>query len=112
MAINCVFCKIIAKELPAQVIQEDDDCIVIKDIAPKAPIHYLIVPKKHIANLYDAQEEDELLMGKLMLMAKKLGTELPDPKAFGLVMNNGEAAGQRVFHMHYHFLSGKRITDL
>ncbi len=112
MATDCIFCKIIAKELPAKILDEDQDCIVIEDIAPKAPVHYLIIPKKHIKNLHDIASEDTQLMGKLMLMANKLGNKLPDPKAFGLIINNGEDAGQSVFHLHCHFLSGKQMTDL
>jgi histidine triad (HIT) family protein len=112
MATDCVFCKVIAKELPAHIIAEDDDCIVFEDIAPKAPVHYLIVPKKHITNLHDIGVEDIPLMGKLMLMAKKIASKLPEPKAFGLIINNGEDAGQSVFHLHGHFLSGKKMTDL
>lgn len=112
MAANCVFCKIVTQELPAQVVDEDRDCIVIEDIAPKAPVHYLIIPKKHIESLHAAQPEDVQLLGNLMLMAKKIGQQLPDPKAFGLIINNGEEAGQSVLHLHCHFLSGKRMTDL
>ena len=112
MAADCIFCKIIAKELSAKIIDEDQDCIVIEDITPKAPIHYLSIPKKHIDYLHDIKSEDTQLMGKLMWMAKKLGSKLPDPKAFGLIINNGEDAGQSVFHLHCHFLSGKRMTDL
>lgn len=108
----CIFCKIINKEIPTELIAESDDCIVIEDIAPKAPIHYLIIPKKHIVNLHDLQKSDLPLMGSIMFTAKKIAQKLPDPKAFGLIMNNGAQAGQSVMHMHFHFLSGAKLTDL
>ncbi|MEX0848889.1 MAG: HIT domain-containing protein [Candidatus Dependentiae bacterium] len=109
---SCVFCKVINKEIPAKLIDENDDCIVIEDIAPKAPIHYLIIPKKHIVNLHDLQKSDLPLMGSMMFMAKQIAQKLPEPKAFGLIMNNGAQAGQSVMHMHSHFLSGAKLTDL
>lgn len=109
---SCIFCKIINKEVPATLIDENDDCIVIEDIAPKAPVHYLIIPKKHIVNVLDLDEVDAHLMSSMALMAKKLAQTLPEPKAFGLIINNGEQAGQSVLHMHQHFLSGAKLADL
>ncbi len=112
MSAECIFCKILNKELPATVVEESDDIIVIEDIAPKAPLHYLVIPKKHIYNVSKLEEEDAHLMGKMMLMAKKIAQKLPDPKAFGLIINNGAEAGQSVFHLHAHLVSGKKMTDL
>ena len=109
---SCIFCKIIQKEVPAKFIDENEHCIVIEDIAPKAPIHYLIIPKKHIINIHDLQPEDAHVMGELALAAKKIAHKLSEPKAFGLIMNNGPEAGQSVMHMHTHFLSGAKMTDL
>jgi len=106
---NCIFCKIIAKEIPATVIKETDDILVIKDIAPKTPIHYLIIPKKHIADLQSLQDADKALACNMFFMAQELSKNLPGSKAFRLVSNNGHEAGQRVFHIHLHFLAGKEL---
>ena len=108
---DCIFCKIIAKELSSKIIAENNDVIVIQDIAPKAPVHYLIIPKKHIADVMALQETDALLVGKLLLMAKELGAKLTGSQAFRLVVNNGSDVGQSVFHLHFHFLSGKKMLD-
>ena len=109
---SCIFCKIIRKEIPATIIDENDHCIVIKDIAPKAPIHYLIIPKKHVENIFDLKKEDAYLLGDMALTAQRVAHKLADPKAFGLIMNNGAQAGQSVMHMHFHFLSGAKLIDL
>ncbi len=109
---SCIFCKIINKEVPTTLIEENDDCIVIEDIAPKAPIHYLIIPKKHIVNVHDLDASTAPIMSSMALLAKKIAQKLPDSKAFGLIINNGEQAGQTVLHMHQHFLSGAKLTDV
>jgi len=108
---NCIFCKIISGEIPATIIAQNDDVLVIQDRAPKFPVHYLIIPKMHIENVQDLQEADSHLVGKMMLMAKELSKKLSGSQAFRLIMNNGVDAGQSVFHMHCHFLSGKKMTD-
>ena len=109
---SCIFCKIIRKEVSTKLIDENQHCIVIEDIAPKAPVHYLIIPKKHIVNIHDLQIEDVPIIGELALMAQKIAKKLSEPKSFGLIMNNGPEAGQSVMHMHFHFLSGAKLTDL
>ena len=108
---DCIFCKIIQKQLPAKIIAENDEVIVIQDIAPKAPIHYLIIPKKHIQDVQSIEQEDKGLVGSLFLMAKELSGKLAGSGAFRLIVNNGADAGQSVFHVHSHFLSGKKMLD-
>ena len=97
--------------MPAQIIKETDDMVVIKDRSPKAPIHYLIIPKKHFNDLREFPDEQAVLAGKMLLMAKELSKTLPEPNAFRLISNNGIEAGQSVFHAHLHFLAGKKYTD-
>jgi len=109
---DCVFCKVISRELPSEIIAEDDEVIVIKDRAPQAPLHYLIIPKKHINDLKSLEQADANLIGKIALMAKKLAEKLSGSGSFRLVVNNGRDAGQSVFHLHFHFLSGKKMLDL
>ena len=106
---NCIFCKIIAREIPSKIVDETDDVIVIEDIAPKAPIHWLIIPKKHIPDLSHLAAEDRELACNMLFTATKLAEKLPGSKAFRLVSNNGHEVGQRVFHIHLHFLSGTQI---
>lgn len=101
---NCIFCKIIAKKIPAQIIEETSELLVITDINPKASIHYLIIPKKHLKNINDFENTDESLAGKMLLMAKELGKKVPF-HAYRLVINNEAQAGQIVFHSHIHFLA-------
>lgn len=109
---NCIFCKIIAGTIPTTIIEQNDDIVVIKDIAPKAPVHYLIIPKKHVKDVASMQAGDLPMMGQITAMAQKLASGLSGNGSFRLVTNNGEDAGQSVFHLHFHFLSGKRMLDL
>lgn len=109
---DCIFCKIINKQIPAKIVQQTDDVIVIEDIAPKAPIHYLIIPKKHVADIQSLSDRDEALTGKLLMMARLLSKQLPGLGDFKLVVNSGAQAGQHVFHLHMHFLAGKKMGEL
>ncbi len=101
---SCIFCKIISRQIPSSVILENDSVIVIKDIYPKASIHYLVIPKKHIRDIVDLSEDDSLLAWNMLSVIKKLAEDVPN-KAFNLVVNNGQQAGQMVFHLHWHFLA-------
>ena len=105
-----LFEKIINKEIPADILYEDDLSIVIKDINPQAPTHLLIIPKKVIPKLSDASEEDKQLLGHLMLVAGKMAEKLDLDDTFRLVVNNGAKAGQSVFHLHLHLLSGRSLN--
>ncbi len=108
---NCVFCRIIVGHIPCQKVYENSDLIVIKDIAPRAPVHYLIIPKKHINDLRSASYEDKNLLGSLLLVSKELSSSLPQPQEFRIVSNNGSSVGQSVFHIHFHFLAGKNLSE-
>lgn len=111
-SINCIFCKIIAHQVPSKVIAETKDIIVIDNIAPKTPIHYLIIPKKHISDINALTQEDITLVGEMVLMAKTLSEKLPlGSQHFRLSVNNGTGAGQSVFHLHLHFLAGKTFLE-
>lgn len=107
----CVFCKIISGQIPSHKIHETSDLIVIQDIAPRAPIHYLIIPKKHIKNLQSTVVEDQKLLGSLLLATQELSAQLPEPQEFRVISNNGSSVGQSVFHLHFHFLAGKRFSE-
>ncbi|MBI2353109.1 HIT domain-containing protein [Candidatus Dependentiae bacterium] len=108
---NCIFCKIILNQVPTQKIIETNDLIVIKDINPQAPIHYLIIPKTHISNLQTTKKDDQLLLGAMLLVTKELSKNLKQPQDFRIISNNGALVGQSVFHLHFHFLAGKSFTE-
>ncbi len=105
-----LFEKIIDKEIPAEIIFEDEIAIVIKDINPQAPTHLLIIPKKVIPKLSDSSDDDKNVLGHLMLIARDISNELGLDETFRLVVNNGAKAGQSVFHLHIHLLSGRRLN--
>ncbi len=109
---SCIFCKIIAGELPAQIIAEDEHCLVIKDVHPKAPIHYLVMPKKHIADIQSIDPQDLPLINNLFSQMQHLSKTIAQADAFNVVINNGAAAGQIIFHLHFHFLAGKKLFNL
>ena len=104
-----IFTKIINKEIPADIIYEDELALVFKDIQPQAPTHLLIIPKKPIPKLSDASPEDQELLGHLMLVAGEVSRMLELDDTFRLVTNNGANAGQSVFHLHLHLLSGRPL---
>jgi len=101
---GCVFCKIINREIDSEIIFENDNIIAIKDINPKAPIHLLIIPKKHIESVKELQNNDKELMGELILAAKNIGKE-KNLEGYKLVFNVGRKAGQIIDHIHMHLLS-------
>lgn len=105
-----IFSKIINKEIPADIIFEDDLCLAFNDVNPQAPIHILIIPKKPIAKIADATEEDKALLGHLFIKAGDIAKNLASQDAYRLVINNGADAGQTVFHLHIHLLSGRAFS--
>lgn len=111
MTTRSIFSKIIAREIPAKIIAENDDVIVIEDIAPKARIHYLIIPKQEIRDIQSIAQDQFAIAGKLFAMAQQLSKTVPGADHFRIVINNGERAGQRVFHLHLHFLAGEKLHD-
>lgn len=103
---DCIFCKIVSGEVPSKKIFEDEDTLSFHDINPKAPVHFLIIPKKHIDKLAQAKEEDKTLLGKIQLLAARLAKDFGIGEAFRLLSFNGKSAGQTVFHLHYHVRGG------
>jgi histidine triad (HIT) family protein len=104
---STLFSRIIAREIPADIVYEDDLCLAFRDINPQAPTHVLVIPKKEIPRLTDAKDEDQALLGHLLLAAGKIARQLGVDDAFRLAVNNGAQAGQSVFHLHLHLLAGR-----
>lgn len=110
MPAECVFCQIIAGQKPATIVYQTETVLAFRDIAPQAPTHILIVPKKHIVNITDLRTEDAPLMGDLMLAAQAVAQQEGVNDGFRLVINSGRPAGQSVFHLHVHLLAGRRMA--
>ena len=106
---DCIFCKIVAGEIPSRKIYEDDDMLAFHDIQPAAPIHFLVIPKKHIASLGDAAEADAALLGKLLVVAARLARENGCEQGFRTIINTGRVGGQEVPHLHIHILGGAAV---
>lgn len=105
---DCIFCKIIAGQIPAQKVYEDEDVFVFNDIRPVAKVHMLMVPKKHIASLAECSAEDQNILGKLLLLAPELAKEQGLADGFKTSINTGHGGGQEVFHLHLHVYGGGR----
>lgn len=104
-----IFSKIIRKEVPAEIVYEDDLTLAFRDIAPQAPVHILVIPKKPIPQLDDAESEDHALMGHLLLTAKRVAQQVGLDNGYRLVINNGSDGGQTVHHLHLHILGGRQM---
>lgn len=102
-----IFKRIIDKEIPAEIVYEDDDCLAFKDIHPQAPVHVVVIPKKEIVSVDDIAEEDEQRIGHLFVAMRKIAAELSLDKGYRVVTNCGRAAGQEVMHIHFHLLGGR-----
>lgn len=109
---NCIFCKIIKKEIPANIVYEDEEIIAFKDVQPVAPIHILIIPKKHIKSLAELTKEDEILIGKIYTIINKIAEKQGvKEKGYRVIVNCGKDGGQEVEHLHFHFLAGKKLGE-
>lgn len=103
---ECLFCRIVRREIPAQIVHEDEKALVFKDITPQAPTHLLVISKKHLDSLSASTDEDAALLGHMQRIASKVA-ESVKLSSFRLVTNNGKGAGQSVDHLHYHLLGGR-----
>ena len=107
---DCLFCKIINGEIPSEKIYEDEEILAFKDISPVAPVHILIIPKKHIVSLNDINEDNSEIIGKILLRAKKIAEELGiKEEGYRIINNIGENGGQTVGHLHFHLIGGKKL---
>ena len=101
---DCIFCKILQGEIPAQKIFEDDDVIAFNDIHPAAPVHFLIIPKLHIPSLMECEKTHQQVLGKMLLLAPKIAKEQGCTDGFRTIINTGRVGGQEVFHLHIHII--------
>lgn len=107
----CLFCRMVQREVPAKIVDEDEDLLAFHDINPAAPTHVLIVPKKHISSLSDASDADAALLGKLMRAAHRIAEKAGiDKSGYRTVVNTGPNAGQSVFHLHVHVIGGRPMA--
>ncbi|MTV50142.1 HIT domain-containing protein [Heliobacillus mobilis] len=107
---DCIFCKIVRKEIPAQIVYEDDVVVAFKDINPAAPTHILIIPREHISSIAAAEASHQAILGQLLLASQKVTAALGiEPDKHRLVINTGADAGQTVFHLHVHLLAGRNL---
>ncbi|MEX2488864.1 MAG: histidine triad nucleotide-binding protein [Pseudomonadales bacterium] len=110
---DCLFCKIANNDIAADIVYEDEQTVAFRDISPQAPVHTLVIPRKHIATLNDLTEDDEKLCGHLVIVARKIAAEneVSEP-GYRLVLNCNQQGGQTVFHLHLHLLAGRQLTGL
>ena len=105
---NCIFCRVAAHEMPAKILFEDEQCVVFQDLNPKAPVHLLVIPRKHITSLNDDLDEDKELLGHMMTVVGRMAKERGvDGTGYRTVINTNAEAGQSVFHLHIHILGGR-----
>jgi len=105
---NCIFCKIVRGELPSRKVFEDDDVLAFHDINPVAPLHVLVIPKRHLPTLADAGPEDQAVLGKMLLVATRVAHDLGSTEGFRTIINVGRIGRQDVFHLHMHVLGGPK----
>ncbi len=107
---GCIFCKIVAGDIPSEKVHEDEDVVAFRDLNPQAPVHVLVVPRKHIASLNEADAGDRAVLGQLLLTTQKLADQLGVRSGYRVVNNCGASAGQSVFHIHFHLLGGRSMS--
>lgn len=112
MSENCIFCKIARGEIPCRKVYEDDEVLAFHDINPVAPVHFMLIPKRHIASLMEAGDADTALLGRMLLLAPKLAKEQGLENGFRTVINTGKGGGQEVFHLHIHVIGGGNIPPM
>lgn len=105
---NCIFCKIVAGQIPSKKVHEDDEILAFHDIHPWAPVHFLMIPKQHIATFSDVTEAHQALLGRMMVLAPRLIRDLGVTHGFRTVINTGRDGGQEVYHLHMHVMGGPR----
>jgi len=103
---ECIFCRIVRGEIPCRKVFEDDELLAFHDIAPQAPVHFLIIPKQHIESLYDASDAHQAMLGRLMVKAGELARAQGLSDGFRFIINNGRVGGQEVPHLHIHIIGG------
>ena len=109
---NCLFCKIIKGEIPSTKVYEDDEILAFKDINPAAPIHILVIPKKHITSLAHLEKEDEVVVGRIYSVINKIAEEQGvKEKGYRVIVNCGKDGGQEVMHLHFHLLAGTQLGE-
>lgn len=109
---DCIFCKIIQKEIPANIVYEDEEVLAFRDIQPAAPVHILVIPKKHIASLVDLKPGEEAIIAKIYQVIQQIAKqEKIADKGFRVIVNCGEDGGQEVLHLHFHLLGGKKLGE-
>jgi histidine triad (HIT) family protein len=106
---DCIFCRIAAGEIPATLVDSDEQWVAFHDLNPQAPVHVLVIPRRHVPSLAATNEEDSELLGRLLAAACRIARQLEVADGFRVVINSGEAAGQSVFHLHAHLLGGRRL---
>ncbi len=108
---QCVFCAIAEHKMPAKIVYEDAEVVAFHDINPQAPVHILVIPRKHIEKVSDTEETDQPLLGKLVITGAKIAKDLGiNDSGFRMVFNNGRDGGQHVYHIHLHVLGGRKMT--
>jgi len=109
---DCIFCRIIKGEIPSAKVYEDDEILAFKDIHPQALVHFLIIPKKHLASLADAAPEDVPVLGRMLELTPRLARELGAGEGFRSIINTGRHGGQEVYHLHIHILGGQQLPAM